>query len=66
MMFYEIVVYFLSTSEWAYSYGESLLMKYVKHFEADGCFLTHINIKILSLTRNSDFDQEVSFWTNSL
>ena len=56
MMFYDIVVYFLSTSEWAYSYGESLLMKYVKHFEADGCFLTHINIKILSLTRNSNFD----------
>ena len=38
MMFYEIVVYFLSTSEWANSYGESLLMKYVKHFEADGGF----------------------------
>ena len=53
MMFYEIVVYFLSTSEWAHSYGESLLMKYVKHFEV---FLTHINIKILSLTRKSNFD----------
>ena len=55
-MFYEIVVYFLSTSEWAYSYGESLLMKYVKHSKLTVVFLTHINIKILSLTRNSNFD----------
>ena len=38
MMFYKVMVYFLSTFEWAYSYEESLLVKYVKHFEAEGFF----------------------------
>ena len=57
MMFYKVMVYFLSTFEWAYSYEESLLVKYVKHFEAEGFFLgggegAHVNIKILGLTRN--------------
>ena len=57
MMFYKVMVYFLSTFEWAYSYEESLLVKYVKHFEAEGFFWgggegAHVNIKILGLTRN--------------
>ena len=42
MMFYKVMVYFLSTFEWAYSYEESLLVKYVKHFEAAGFFLGEV------------------------